>query len=125
MQSASSYDDLLARFERDLPDFDAVGRRALADQIYHLDVGTLDVALANRMLDGYDLADALHRVTCPTLLLRGDWDHHAVMREEDAAFVHANLPSAVDVKIPDGTHLFPFEQPELTLSHIRKFLQSV
>lgn len=82
------------------------------------------IALRDRLLAGFDLAGALRDVRCPLLLLYGDWDHGAAMRDSDAEFVHANLSTAVIVKVPDGSHAFPGQQPEMVLQQAEAFLRS-
>ncbi len=77
------------------------------------------------MFAGFDLAGALRQIQCPLLLLYGDWVHGAAVRDEDAAFVRDNLPSAAIVKIPGGSHMFFQEQQAQVLERVETFVASL
>ena len=70
------------------------------------------------------MPQALQQITCPTLLIHGDWESGAAMRQEDVAFFRANCPSATIVHLPGADHgLRMQEQPELVLGPIQLFLK--
>jgi pimeloyl-ACP methyl ester carboxylesterase len=97
----------------------------LATEIFQLDKEALITALQNQLLVGWDLEQDLQTITVPTLHIYGDWGRGSAVREEDATYFKANLPQAMEVKIPDAGHMFPIMQPKLTVDIIRNFLKSV
>jgi pimeloyl-ACP methyl ester carboxylesterase len=122
--TASSQEDLVARCRAKAPTADEEEITAMAQEISGVASGTVLASLQDRILGALDLAGALRQVQCPLLLLRGDWADGAALRDADAAFTLANLPSAVVVQIPNGTHMFFREQQDKTLQHIDAFLSA-
>jgi pimeloyl-ACP methyl ester carboxylesterase len=125
LKTCATYEDMLTRCRLMTPGGDENASRALADQIGKHDIGIVECVLQDQLLDGISLESALRSITCPALLMRGDWDHHAALDDEDAAFVRANLKQVVDVKIAEGNHMFPMEQTDLTMEHVNRFLAGV
>ena len=95
------------------------------DQLLRLDPDTIRIALDGQLFDGFDHAQALDRIQSPMLLLYGDPAQGAALGDDDAAFVHTHVASAVTVKIPDGSHMFFEKQAEMTMKHINAFLSSL
>jgi pimeloyl-ACP methyl ester carboxylesterase len=66
------------------------------------------------------------RLTCPTLIVRGEWDHWPT--DEDARWLFAalrNSPIKRDAKIPRGTHVMHLETSRLALfEEVRVFLDA-
>lgn len=125
LKSAPTYEAVLARCRAVQPEADEAMIRAQADQIFSLDIGTVATALYDQVLTDLDLGKWLRRITCPALLMRGEWDHGAALDDTDAAFVKASAPQMIDLKIPNANHSFPLEQTDLTLAHVEKFLRFV
>src|SRR4051794_33061799 len=71
MTTASSLEDVAARCREIMPDLSDAGIQEVAEQVSHVAPGTVDVALQNRLFEGFDLEAALGRIACPTLLLYG------------------------------------------------------
>jgi pimeloyl-ACP methyl ester carboxylesterase len=67
------------------------------------------------------LPHRLHRVTCPTLFLRGA--HDGLMSAEYTARYAALLPDAKIVTVPNAAHVPQLEQPEAFTAAILSFLQ--
>jgi hypothetical protein len=65
---------------------------------------------------------ALQKIKCPTLVLQGDWANGGAMRDEDADFVRANLPSAVIVNNPNRVTSCRMSIPASFLQHMNAFL---
>jgi pimeloyl-ACP methyl ester carboxylesterase len=99
--------------------------RALADNISSVSADTANITLQDRLIEGFDIEQALRQVKCPTFLLRGEWSLGAAVRDEDEALVQASIPHVVSVQIANGGHTFLFEQPDATLPYIERFLQSL
>ena len=125
LKSSPSFENILTICRQASPTADEIAVQDMADGIYHLDIDTVVTVLQDQLLAGWDLERGLKCITAPTLLMYGDWLHDAAMRDEDAVFVKAHLPNVVDIKIPNGSHLFPWEQTDITMEHIQNFLQSV
>jgi pimeloyl-ACP methyl ester carboxylesterase len=123
--AAQSYADILVRCREMAPDADETAIRAMADNVSCIAPETVGIALHDQLLEGFDLERALQHVTCPTLLIRGDWDHGSAIRDEDADLVQANTPQATIVQLPKAGHLFFLEQMETTTQHVMTFLQSL
>lgn len=98
---------------------------AMAASLCRVAPGPLSAALQDIMQGDLDFEHALQRVTCPVLLLWGDWAQGSVIRAEDAAWFQALKPQARLVQIPRGGHGFLWEQPDLTFPHIHQFLRSI
>lgn len=123
MKDAPSYEQVVARCREKLPaDVDDAEITRVAEQISRVAPGTVAVAMNNTLLSGYDLTEALHRITCPSLLLYGDWEQGAAVRPEDAEYFESNIALSAAVKIPDVGHLFPIHQPEIVLWETAVFL---
>jgi pimeloyl-ACP methyl ester carboxylesterase len=67
------------------------------------------------------LPHRLHRVTCPTLFVRGA--HDGLISAEYIARYAALLPNARIVTLPDAAHLPQLEQPEAFAAATLSFLQ--
>jgi pimeloyl-ACP methyl ester carboxylesterase len=124
LKTEPPYEELIAACRALSPDADPAFIKAQADNVCCLDIGAPEIARHDQILAGWDW-QLLQRVICPVLLMRGDWDHDAVMRDEDAVYAKAHIAHLVDVKMPNGTHGFPWEQMDATMRHVRAFLQSV
>jgi pimeloyl-ACP methyl ester carboxylesterase len=124
LKASSAYDGILARLQAASPPMDERALQDQADCVCHLDIGTVAAAIQDRMGDGWNLEHALASIKAPALLLYGDWDHGAAVRAEDAAYFKAHVREAAMVKVPNGSHLFPWEQMDLTLEDMDQFLQS-
>ncbi len=107
------------------PEMDRAWAEARADQLSRVDPDALDALVEGYTYEGFSVEEHLRQVRCPLLLLYGDWDKGAVVRDEDAAFVRAHLPSATIAKVPGGSHMFFEEQPDLVRQHLDAFLTSV
>ncbi len=125
LKPPQSYETILARCRAESPTLDDAFIQDQADQFNHVDVGTVTACLQAPVgLDG-DLEGVLQSITAPTLLIHGDWDHNAAVRDEDATYFKALIPQATIIKIPNGSHNFLFEQTDLTLEHMQNFLKSI
>ena len=123
--TSSSFEQIVARCRESDPTATQEQIRVFADTVSGVAADAVATVLEDRLFAGVDLARTLRRIQCPLLLLHGDWDHGAAMRDDDAAFVREALPSAAIGKIPDGSHMFFQEQQEQVLQHIAEFAASL
>ncbi len=86
--------------------------------------GTVQAVLENRLWGDLDLAECLHKIQAPTLMIHGDWETGAAMREEDVEFFKANLPAATVVRIPGANHSIPREHPDVVVREMNKLLNN-
>jgi pimeloyl-ACP methyl ester carboxylesterase len=124
MKSNPSYEEILVSCRTFMPDADEASLKGVADQIEGAAPNALWSALQDRLFEGFDLEAGLHRLTCPVLLLRGEWGLGAAMRDEDAEFFVMHCPSTVSNKIPSRGHDLDVDQIEV-LPQINRFLASV
>ena len=124
VQGSPSYARVFARCQDRAPEADEAATATYADQLVHLAPETVLSALQSRLFAGFDLAGALWQVQCPLLLLYGDRANGAAMRDEDAAFVRAILPSAVAVKIAGGNHMLIDQHQEEVMQQFGTFMLS-
>jgi pimeloyl-ACP methyl ester carboxylesterase len=125
LKSSPSYDEVLARCREWSPNENETLLRVAADNLYSLDPNILPVWLEDKGVEGWSLEEALASITCPMLLMRGDWSQDATLDDDDAALVRATVPQVEDIKIPYGTPLFPWQQMDKTLAHVERFLAGV
>jgi pimeloyl-ACP methyl ester carboxylesterase len=123
--SVKTLEEVAVRYRAIAPETDENTVKEMAEQVMSIAADTVDITLHDRLIEGFDLGRAFQQVKCPTLLLYGDWSQGASIREEDVAFVRDNQPDTVIVKIPNGSHMFLWEQTDATMPHIETFLQSV
>jgi pimeloyl-ACP methyl ester carboxylesterase len=82
-----------------------------------------DRALTARIKKGYNRVPELDRITCPALMLMGEFDRHiapAASRETAKA-----LPNCEWEVFPETAHLLPWEKPEAVLNRIDHWLAGV
>ena len=107
------------------PDADESRIQATALRVSRVDPGTVDAALTDTMGEGVDFDAVLRKLRCPTLVVRGEWKCGACVRDEDALWFTALMPSARVVQIRGGSHGFLWERAEETGKLIKEFLEEL
>ena len=126
MHDNPPFETVVTRLREKMPEAGEQRARQTAEIVAHVAAGTVETALRDELWQGVDLPRALQSIQAPTLMIYGDWDHGAAMRESDVEFFKANCPSAVVVRLPDADHgLMMQEQPEIVFRPIYTFLRSV
>jgi pimeloyl-ACP methyl ester carboxylesterase len=126
MKDSPPYEAVVARCRKTLPpDASDANVKQFADMVYSVAADAAEAILSDQILEGLDLSGALQKIKCPTLVLQGDWANGGAMRDEDADFVRANLPSAVIVNNPNRGHIMPDEHPGVILHHMNAFLAAL
>ncbi|MEW6717216.1 MAG: alpha/beta hydrolase [Chloroflexota bacterium] len=72
-----------------------------------------------KALIGWSVADRIHQIEIPTLIVTGDNDYAPVSVKERYL---ARMPNAELVVIPDSTHATPVDQPERFNQEVIQFL---
>lgn len=126
MQGNPSRDEVIARLRARMPDAPDEQIEGTASFMVGVAPGTAETAYRDEIWQGVDLPRVLQQITCPTLLIHGDRDAGAAVREEDVEFFKANCPAAHVVRIPGADHgLKMMEQPDIVLQQVNAFLQSI
>jgi pimeloyl-ACP methyl ester carboxylesterase len=123
VQGGPTFDQVLERCRSMAPDLPPAELQGMAANLHGIAPGTVGVALQDRLLEGLDPDQVVRQIQCPVLLMRGDFSRGAAIRDEDATWFQTQSPHARIIQIPDGTHMFLWEQPETSLAHIHAFLQ--
>ncbi len=124
MKGDPSYDTIVVRLRAALPDATDEQIKGTATYISGVAPGAPETMLRDGIWQDIDLPQTLQQISCPTLLIHGDWDSGAVMRPEDIEMFKTNCPSAQVVRIPGAEHgLKMQEQPNLVLQPVKDFLK--
>ena len=81
----------------------------------------LTPVIEGRWLDGYDVADILASIRCPTLLLQGDPTAGGALTDADAASAVAALSSCQHVRFSGCGHQLHRDRPQEVLQALRQF----
>ncbi|MFO0930300.1 MAG: alpha/beta hydrolase [Gemmataceae bacterium] len=104
---------------------DAAALRFSAACLRDLDPDTFAPLLANRWLDGFDLAATCPGVRCPALLLRGEPALGGMLARADADAVVAHMADGAVVDVPGVGHLIHATATETTVRLVLAFLESL
>lgn len=111
-------------FSELFPNIDDEGRRYLESNFSTLDPEFVKILLEDRYLDGMDTQAVLEKITCPTLMIYGEIDKGAVVRESDADFFRAHIPNGKAVQVKDAGHLIHLDQLEGMMELINQWLET-
>jgi 3-oxoadipate enol-lactonase len=125
MKNGPTFDQVVEACRVREPDADENRIQATALRVSRVDPATVGAALQDTMGDGVDMDAALRNLRCPMLVLRGEWKCGACVRDEDAQWFRALMPSARIIQIKGGTHGFLWEQAEETTRLIKEFLEEL
>lgn len=91
----------------DQPGLDAIDLLRLAKTLCMLDPGALDYHAEGRVdefLEGFELEEMLHNITCPVLLVQANPNLGGMMTDESVYFAMTELPNAAHVLMEDAGH---------------------
>jgi len=83
----------------------------------------LKTLLEDRYFDDMDTTVVLEKISCPTLMLYGEIDKGAVVRDSDVEFFSAHISNETAIQIKDAGHLLHVDQPVITLEAISQWLK--
>jgi pimeloyl-ACP methyl ester carboxylesterase len=86
---------------------------------------TLAMTLDGSSFEGWDPAQILLRISCPTLLLQGNPELDALLTDDDVKLALSVLPHAKRVKFPLLGHALFMQQPKPVLNAVISFLQEL
>jgi pimeloyl-ACP methyl ester carboxylesterase len=104
---------------------DAASLRFLARCLADVDGEVFTPALEKRWMEGYDERAIWRRITCPTLLLRGDPALGGVLPQDDADRMTIDMADLTQIDFPSVGHLIHGTATELTTRHVLTFLGSL
>jgi pimeloyl-ACP methyl ester carboxylesterase len=104
---------------------DAASLRFIARCLADVEGEVFTPALEGRWLDGYDERTIWRKVTCPTLLLRGDPALGGMLPKEDADRMFLDMPDLTQVDCSGVGHLIHAMATETTGRHVLNFLESL
>jgi pimeloyl-ACP methyl ester carboxylesterase len=87
------------------------------------DPDALVMTLDGSSFEGWDPAEILPRISCPTLLLQGNPALDALLSDSDVKLALKLLPKAEHVKFPLLGHALFMQQPKPVLQAVTDFLQ--
>lgn len=124
--SLPSHEQLLALSRQNMEGAPEEMIREMADTLAGVAPGAVQAALEKGFWGDLDLEQALDNISCPALMIHGDWEAGALVRESDIEFFKTHLPSAMVVRLPGVAHgLNLASEPDVVLQHIHAFLQTV
>jgi pimeloyl-ACP methyl ester carboxylesterase len=120
-----TYDQVVAACRARDPEGGEAEISELAERVFNVEPEAVRVTLQSRLLEECDLEQAVKDLSCPTLLLRGEWECQAVMRDEDAEWFQGICPAARVEQVLKGSHGFLWEETEVTTKLIEEFLRTI
>jgi pimeloyl-ACP methyl ester carboxylesterase len=88
------------------------------------DPEALAMMLDGSSFAGWDPAQVLPRISCPTLLLQANPELDALLTDDDVKLALSLLPKAQHIKFPLLGHALFMQQPKPVLQAITTFLSS-
>jgi pimeloyl-ACP methyl ester carboxylesterase len=104
---------------------DAASIRFSASCLRRLDPGTMAPILEGRWLEGYDIDAVLGRVSCPALLIQGDFSAGGALPDDYASAIAKAMPRCTHVRLPGVGHQVHGTQAETMLRLVTGFLESL
>lgn len=105
------------------PGIDEAGIRSLKEMVSQVDPEYVKTLLDDHYFEGLDTPAILQKITCPTLLLYGEIERGAVVRDRDVEFFLNHIPNGTAIQITGAGHMLQLEQPEKVLETIKHWLQ--
>lgn len=100
--SSRTYEDVVAKCRDLMPDEASVQR--MVPILWHTAPNTVRCAYESRTFKDFDFGAALERINAPVTLIRADWQRGGLIRDEDADFVRAHVPSVRIIDLHGADH---------------------
>lgn len=117
--SAKEIDDYMAE---QYPKMDGQRRKNRAETLSHVDPDAVAAILEDRHVEGYDTDTLLRKITCQVLLIQGNPELGAALKDEDVAYMAERIQNYAIVRMQDIGHGLPSGE---SLSRVETFLESV
>jgi pimeloyl-ACP methyl ester carboxylesterase len=112
-------------FSELFPNIDEAGIQHLEEVIRLVDPEFVKVLLEDRYFADLDTQNLLEKVTCPTLMLYGQIEKGAVVRDKDVEFFLAHTSNGSATQVKDAGHLLQWDQPVQVLELIKEFVEKL
>jgi pimeloyl-ACP methyl ester carboxylesterase len=93
-----------------------------AECLSRVDPEVLTPLIEGRWLAGIDVMKKFKRITCPTLILRGESERGAMLLSREARELADSLRKSVLIDVPGVGHLIHETEPEKTLQFVQDFV---
>jgi pimeloyl-ACP methyl ester carboxylesterase len=117
--SAKEIDDYMAE---QYPKMDEQRRKNRAGTLSRVDPGAVAAILEDRHVEGYDTDALLRKLTCQVLLIQGNPELGAALKDEDMAYMAERIQNCDIVHMQDIGHGLPSGE---SLSRVETFIESV
>jgi len=117
--SAKEIDDYMAK---QYPKMDEQRRKNRAETLSHVDPSAVAAILEDRHVEGYDTDALLRQITCQVLLIQGNPELGAALKDEDMAYMAKRIQNCEIVHMQDIGHGLPSGE---SLLGVQKFMESV
>ena len=107
------------------PGIGEAGIQWFADTFSNVDVELVKVLLDGRYFEGLELEALLNKVTCPVLMLYGEVEKGALVRESDVEFFLAHTRNGSAVQIKETGHFLHAEQPARILELTTQWIENL
>jgi pimeloyl-ACP methyl ester carboxylesterase len=107
------------------PDIGQAGIQWFDDTFSWVDPELVKVLLDGRYFEGLKLEELLNKVTCPVLMLYGEVEKGALVRESDVAFFLAHTGNGTAVQIKGTGHYLHAEQPARILELSTQWIENL
>ena len=104
---------------------DASALRFTAKCLQHLDPAVMTPIAQSRWLHGYDLANIVARIQCPTLVIQADATAGGMLIDEDAEFIERTVADVARVNVSGIGHQIHTLAPDVALRIVLGFLESL
>jgi pimeloyl-ACP methyl ester carboxylesterase len=119
MHTVEEIDGYMAK---NYPNMNPQKRLARARTLSNVDPAVIKIQLENGHVQGYDPDSLLWQIACPVLLLQGNPQLGAALRQEDAAYMSARMRNCEIVHMQDTGHGLPAGE---SLIKVKEFLKSI
>ena len=117
--SAKEIDNYMAE---QYPKMDEQRRKNRAETLSHVDPDAVAAILEDHHVEGYDTDALLRQITCRVLLIQGNPELGAALKDEDMAYMAERIQKCEIVHMQDIGHGLPTGE---SLLDVQKFMESV
>lgn len=108
-------------FSELFPDINEEGVRNMEEGLVCVDFMFVNTLLQDCWMEGWDIQASLESIPCPTLLLYGELEKGAVVRDRDVEFFRKHISKGEEIQIKDAGHLLQVDQPAHVLDLMAEF----
>jgi pimeloyl-ACP methyl ester carboxylesterase len=95
-----------------------------ADTFSCVDLGVIETLRNGHLFEDFDVEAQLAQLACPVLMLHGDVDKGALVRDSDVALFLSHLPNGKVIRIEDTGHYLHAQKPQEIFAALADWLRS-